>query len=100
MVNTNTATPRDQLIEAETTSRTELPVRFPVADERAFGILTEPLGTARGIGVVLLNATSDRNRLQTRLARRLAAIGFHVLRFDYRGFGESSGPLSGSAFKH
>jgi pimeloyl-ACP methyl ester carboxylesterase len=100
MANASTATPHDQLIEAEAISRTEIPVRFPVADDRAFGILTEPLGPPRGIGVVLLNATSDRNRVQPRLARRLAALGFHVLRFDYRGFGESSGPSSGSALKH
>jgi len=100
MGNANTATSHALTLKAEGMSRTESPVRFPVAGDRAFGIFTEPLGAPRGIGVVLLNAASDRNRVQPRLARRLAALGFHVLRFDYRGFGESSGPSSGSALKH
>lgn len=33
----------------------------------------------------------DRNRLYVRLARKLAARGFYVLRFDYHGVGESMG---------
>lgn len=87
-------------VDVEGVSRTEWPVRFRTGDDHAFGILTEPLGPPAGIGVVLLNAASDRNRYQPRLARRLAAMGFHVVRFDYRGFGESSGASTGSALKH
>jgi pimeloyl-ACP methyl ester carboxylesterase len=83
----------------EGVSRFETPVRFQAGEEHIFGMLTEPL-TPRGIGVVLLSATSDRNRFLIRQARRLAGSGFHVLRFDYHGFGESSGPWTGSALKH
>jgi pimeloyl-ACP methyl ester carboxylesterase len=81
-------------------SHSERPVRFRAGDDDLFGILTEPLNTPRGTGVILCNATSDRNRFLARLARRLAATGFHVLRFDYRGFAESSGPSTGSRRKH
>jgi pimeloyl-ACP methyl ester carboxylesterase len=100
MIETDTTTWQTRMREAEAISRTESPVRFPVGGDHVFGIFTEPVGPPRGIGVLLLNAASDRNRVQPRLARRLAALGFHVLRFDYRGFGESSGPSSGSALKH
>src|SRR5712692_11849346 len=86
--------------QVEGVSRSEIPVRFRAGEEEIFGILSEPLTTARGVGVVLLNATSDRNRFLPRLARRLAGSGFHVLRFDYHGFGESSGPFTGTALKH
>ncbi len=86
--------------QVEGESHSERPVRFRAGDDEIFGILTEPLSAPRGVGIVLLNATSDRNRFLPRLARRLAASGFHVMRFDYHGFGESSGPLTGSALKH
>ena len=91
---------RPAVLEVEGISRSERPVRFQVGDDHVFGILTEPLSTPRQIGVVLLNATSDRNRFLPRLARRLAGAGFHVMRFDYHGFGESAGPLTGSQLKH
>jgi pimeloyl-ACP methyl ester carboxylesterase len=58
------------------------------------GILTEPAGGAgRAPAVLLLNAgllhRVGPNRLSVTLARRLAALGFPVLRFDYSGLGES-----------
>jgi pimeloyl-ACP methyl ester carboxylesterase len=58
------------------------------------GILTEPPGGAAGRpGVLLLNAgflhRVGPNRLYVMLARRLAAAGLPVLRFDYSGLGES-----------
>ncbi len=81
-------------------STSERPVRFSAGDDEIFGVFTEPLVTPRGIGVVLCNATSDRNRFIVRFARRLAGAGFHVLRFDYQGFAESSGRLTGTGLKH
>jgi pimeloyl-ACP methyl ester carboxylesterase len=38
-----------------------------------------------------VNVSMLRNRMSTRFARRLAGQDYHVLRFDYRGLGESSG---------
>ncbi len=86
--------------EIDGRSARDTPVRFRAGAEDLFGIVTEPDGTVRGIGVVLLNGgaftpSTGRNRFSVRLARRLAAAGFHVLRFDYRGVGESTGSLTG-----
>jgi hypothetical protein len=58
------------------------------------GILTEPADReAGGPAVLLLNAgllhRVGPNRLYVALARRLAAAGLPVLRFDYSGLGES-----------
>ena len=59
------------------------------------GILTEPAGheAAERPAVLLLNAgllhRVGPNRLHVVLARRLAAAGMPVLRFDYSGLGES-----------
>lgn len=58
------------------------------------GVLTEPMGHAAGRpAVLLLNAgllhRVGPNRLYVVLARRLAAAGMPVLRFDYSGLGES-----------
>ncbi|HVU51887.1 MAG TPA: hypothetical protein VHL80_14420 [Polyangia bacterium] len=58
------------------------------------GILTEPEPPrAAGPAVLLLNAgllhRVGPNRLHVTLARRLAAAGLPVLRFDYSGLGES-----------
>ncbi|MDP8957906.1 MAG: alpha/beta fold hydrolase, partial [Actinomycetota bacterium] len=71
----------------------EIPVFFPAGGETLFGILTRPVGEPKGVGVVLLavRATFHRNRVAVLLARRLAGLGFHVLRFDYHGLADSSG---------
>jgi len=69
---------------------------FGSPDRRLFGIFEEPEdGAAREAGVVLCYpygadyATAFRTfRI---LATRLAKAGFHVLRFDYLGTGDSSG---------
>jgi pimeloyl-ACP methyl ester carboxylesterase len=58
------------------------------------GVLTEPAGGGAGRpAVLLLNAgflhRVGPNRLYVMLARRLAAAGLPVLRFDYSGLGES-----------
>jgi hypothetical protein len=72
----------------------ERPVAFGPTKSLS-GILTEPAGGG-GTGrpaVLLLNAgllhRVGPNRLYVMLARRLAAAGLPVLRFDYSGLGES-----------
>jgi len=101
MANTSPSPPSVVSDPVEGASRTETPVRFLGSHgDSLFGILTRPMAQPRGIAVVLLNAATDRNRFLPRLARRLAGRGFDVLRFDYRGFGESSGPWTGSEQKH
>ena len=71
----------------------EVPVYFPASGDSLFGIVTEPAVPSNGIGVVLLpnRLTFHRNRVAVRLARRLAAAGFHAIRFDLHGTGESQG---------
>jgi len=63
------------------------------------GILHEPdASVARGVCVLLLSpGTKGRvgpHRLYTKIAARLAPLGFHVLRFDFYGLGDSEGELS------
>jgi pimeloyl-ACP methyl ester carboxylesterase len=76
-------------------TRDERPVFIPALGEELFGIITEPTVEPNGIGLVLLAGGTvpapNRNRLSVRIARRVAALGFHTLRFDYRGVGESTG---------
>lgn len=72
------------------------PVFFPAGDDQIFGIFTPAL-EPKGPAVVILSgglhgtSTVGRNRLFLRIAERLAAGGYHVLRFDYHGIGESTG---------
>src|SRR5574341_346327 len=76
----------------------EVPVFFPVKGEQLFGVLSIPEGASRGTGVIQLVGGSfipgtNINRVAVRLARTLAARGFHVLRFDYHGVGECTGSI-------
>lgn len=63
------------------------------------GILHEPEPSlARGVCVLLLSpgikGRVGPHRLYLRIAARLVPIGFHVLRFDFYGLGDSEGELS------
>lgn len=85
------------------TSADETPFYFSAEDGvTLFGILTSPPVDALGIAVVILSGggataqATNRNRLSVHLARSLAELGFHALRFDYHGVGESSGVLAGA----
>jgi pimeloyl-ACP methyl ester carboxylesterase len=82
-------------VSAIATTANERPVFFPAAGEDLFGVITEPTTAAKGVGLILLGGgdvpAPNRNRLSVRIARRVAALGYHSLRFDYHGVGESTG---------
>jgi pimeloyl-ACP methyl ester carboxylesterase len=80
----------------------EVPVFFQAGEEMLFGIFTEPFD-ARGIAVIHARGggqvpSCGRNGTTARLCRRLAGDGYHTLRFDYRGVGESTGSVT--TFRH
>ncbi len=76
----------------------EQPVYFPAGENTLFGVHTHP-ERPNGVGIVLVqggdtvNVSMHRNRLAVRLARHLASDGYHVIRFDYHGLGESTGVI-------
>ncbi len=78
-------------------SQFDKPVYFPAAGEVLFGIHTLPSSEPRRVGIVIVaggdnvNAAFSRNQVGARLARRLGAEGYDVLRFTYHGVGESTG---------
>lgn len=82
------------------TTRDEQPVFFPAGGDMLFGIHTRPTGEDRRVGIVLVqggdtvNVSMHRNALAVRLSRELAAEGYHTLRFDYHGLGESTGQIT------
>jgi dienelactone hydrolase len=71
------------------------PIQFGDLGSPLFGWYHPPAGTRRAGGVVLCNPLGDdlvrAHRPLRHLAERLAAIGFPVLRFDYRGTGDAAG---------
>lgn len=80
---------------AATTSQEEI-LWIDAGDQQLFAIHTSPPRDPLGIGIVLLSGggwipSTQRNRMYVELARRLAEVGYDVLRFDYRGVGESTG---------
>jgi pimeloyl-ACP methyl ester carboxylesterase len=63
------------------------------------GILHEPdQSVARGVCILLLSpgikGRVGPHRLYLKIASRLVSLGFHVLRFDYDGLGDSEGEIS------
>lgn len=72
---------------------------IPTAGAEIFAILTRPTVEANGWGVAILNGGANnpsmgRNRMSVDIARNMAAQGFHVVRFDYHGVGESTGQVA------
>jgi pimeloyl-ACP methyl ester carboxylesterase len=83
-------------IESRATAQIGTPLFFPAGDETLFGILTEPGTNAVGAASILVQGggqgpSAGRNQTSARLCRRLAEEGYHALRFDYRGVGDSTG---------
>lgn len=76
----------------------EEPAYLSAAGEDVFAIMTHPVVDSRGIGVVLLQGGSwipapGRNQMWVNAARHLSGSGYHVVRMDYHGVGESSGHI-------
>lgn len=73
-----------------------IPIRFGVANRQLFGLYQAPLPAAsRGESILLCAPFGQEairsHRLFKVLADRLCRDGFHVLRFDYFGTGDSAG---------
>jgi dienelactone hydrolase len=75
-------------------SRDEQPAFFGAGDETLFGILTRPKADEGKAGLIMVPSAERlgyRNRVGVMIAHRMAARGHAVLRFNYRGCGESTG---------
>jgi len=76
----------------------EKPLVFPCAGEELLGILAQPERSSAIAVVVVVGGPQYRagsHRQFVLLARTLAAGGYPVLRFDYRGMGDSGGGRRG-----
>jgi uncharacterized protein len=74
----------------------ERALAFECAGERLIGILSAPPSGAKVGVIVVVGGPQYRvgsHRQFVLLARRLASERIAVLRFDYRGMGDSSGPM-------
>lgn len=85
-------------IEPMATASEETVATMDGPDGPLVGIVTWAGGGSGGKGVILCpggwyGTTTNNNRLYVRLARRLAAAGYSVLRFDWHGVGESGGEI-------
>ena len=80
------------------TAASELPVFIQSESNDIFGVLTEPTIDSNGAAIVLLfgglyTLSINRNRVTVDAARKFASLGYHVLRLDLHGVGESSGSV-------
>lgn len=75
-------------------SLNEQPAFFEAGDETLFGILTRPKTDDGRAGLIMVPSAERlgyRNRVGVMIAHRFAQRGHPVLRFNYRGCGESTG---------
>lgn len=74
----------------------EQAIVFPCAGEQLLGIIAHPEQTGNTAVLIIVGGPQYRagsHRQFLLLARTLAAAGYPVMRFDYRGMGDSSGEL-------
>lgn len=81
----------------------EIPVVFDCEGSQLIGMVHRPASprTRRGMLLVVAGGPQYRGgvcRMQVQMARELAAAGVPVMRFDYRGLGDSEGRFQG--FQH
>ena len=71
--------------------------QFECGDSQLIGVLSLPQGAPRATGVVIVvggdQVRTGSHRQFTLLARHLSACGYAVLRFDWRGMGDSEGAV-------
>jgi alpha-beta hydrolase superfamily lysophospholipase len=74
----------------------EIPVSFSCCNERLYGVLHKPHQPQR-LGVLIVHGRPatrvGKHRLFVLLARTWSEAGYPVMRFDYRGTGDSLGEL-------
>jgi amino acid adenylation domain-containing protein len=85
------------------TRKTAAPFYFGAADSALFGVYAPPSGSVTRQAVVLMCAPIGAEYMRTHYAVRLvstqlARAGFHTLRFDYHGTGDSSGNVETGQF--
>ena len=70
-----------------------IPFYFGVSDRRLYGAYDAPAGGISTKGVVICSAVGEEyytaHRACRLLARQMAGVGIHALRFDYLGTGDS-----------
>jgi pimeloyl-ACP methyl ester carboxylesterase len=71
---------------------------FEAGDETILSVITRPTVAPRGVGVIFLNgghggSSSGKNRIYTRMAADLADRGFHSIRLEWHGIGDSTGAV-------
>ncbi|MGE3512979.1 MAG: alpha/beta fold hydrolase [Vicinamibacterales bacterium] len=80
---------------------TETPLLFGSAGEELFGMFHEPPTRASTTGVVLCHPFGEEklwaHRVFVAFAREMARRGVPVLRFDYRGNGDSAGDFAATS---
>jgi alpha/beta superfamily hydrolase len=81
----------------------ETPFFFSVGTHRVFAVLHRPLAQTARCGVILCSAFAEEklwsHRVYVNAARDLASGGMTVLRFDYRGEGDSDLDFADAGFE-